>query len=217
MGIDENDTKLSDEAWQILNKNHRRLGNVVLDLLNLASEQKPNFAVHNVNEIVKDVYELWKDQLSNENIKLDVDLKALELPLFSEVDAKGVHRILLNLVINAEHAILSRQTSTDERFDGVIGLNAAFNESKDYVVVTITDNGVGLEQTETKRIFDLFISSKGNAGTGLGLAVCKRIVEAHGGSITVTSEKGKGCAFSFTLPVAHNEMNTSTCMIKRMF
>ena len=217
MGIDEADMKLADESWQILNKNHRRLGNVVLDLLNLASEQRPNFAVHDVNEIVKDVYELWKDQLASENIKLAIDPKTKDLPLFTELDAKGVHRILLNLVINAEHAILSRQTSVDEKFDGIIFIGANFNESKDYVIVTVTDNGVGLEQTETKRIFDLFISSKGNAGTGLGLAVCKRLVEAHGGSITVTAEKGKGCTFAFSLPVAHNDSNTTTCMIKRVF
>jgi len=217
MGIDEKDMKLADESWQILNKNHRRLGNVVLDLLNLASEQKPNFAVHDVNEIIKDVYDLWKDQLLTENIKLVVDPKTKDLPLFAEVDAKGVHRILLNLVINGEHAVLSRQTSLDEKFDGLLFIGASFNENKDYVIVTVTDNGVGLEQSETKKIFDLFISSKGNAGTGLGLAVCKRIVESHGGSITVTAEKGKGCTFAFSLPVAHNEMNTSTCTIKRIF
>lgn len=217
MGIDEKDMKLADESWQILNKNHRRLGNVVLDLLNLASEQKPNFSVHDVNEIVKDVYELWKDQLASENIRLVVDPKTKDLPLFTELDAKGVHRILLNLVINAEHAVLSRQTSVDEKFDGMVFIGANFNESKDYVIVTVTDNGVGLEQSETKKIFDLFISSKGNAGTGLGLAVCKRLVEAHGGSITVTAEKGKGCTFAFSLPVAHNESNTTTCMIKRVF
>ncbi len=217
MGIDEQDMKLADESWQILNKNHRRLGNVVLDLLNLASEQKPNFAVHDVNEIIKDVFDLWKDQLSTENITFVVDPNTKDIPLFAEVDAKGVHRILLNLVINGEHAVLSRQTSLDEKFDGLIFVGANFNDNKDYVIVTVTDNGVGLEQSETKKIFDLFISSKGNAGTGLGLAVCKRIVESHGGSITVTAEKGKGCTFAFSLPVAHNDMNTSTCTIKRIF
>jgi len=217
MGIDESDSALSNEAWQILSKNHRRLGNVVLDLLNLASEQKPSFTVQDINDVVKDVYELWKDQLQNESIKLELDPAITGLPLFAEIDAKGVHRILLNLVINAEHAVLSRQTSLNEKFDGRIFISANVNEAKDYVIVTVTDNGVGLEQTETKRIFDLFISSKGNAGTGLGLAVCKRLVEAHGGSITVTAEKGKGCTFAFSLPVAHNDMNTTTCTIKRIF
>lgn len=217
MGIDENDMKLADESWQILSKNHRRLGNVVLDLLNLASEQKPNFAVHDVNEIIKDVHDLWKDQLASENIRLALNEETKGVPLFAELDAKGVHRILLNLVINGEHALLSKQTSLEEKFDGIIYIGACFNDNKDYVIVTVSDNGVGLEQSETKKIFDLFISSKGNAGTGLGLAVCKRIVESHGGSITVTAEKGKGCTFAFSLPVAHNEMNTTTCTIKRIY
>ncbi len=216
MGIDERDLNLSNESWNILNKNHRRLGNVVLDLLNLASEQKPNFAVHDINEIIRDVIELWRDQMESEGIKFDYDPSIKDNNLFAEVDSKGIHRILLNLVINAEQAVQSKQTSLDEKDIGYVYISSKLSENKDYIIVTVTDNGVGLEPQETKKIFDLFISSKGNAGTGLGLAVCKRLVEAHGGSITVTAEKGKGCTFAFSLPVTHNEMNTTTCTLRRL-
>ena len=217
MGLDEKNYELSNEAWHILNKNHRRLGDVVLDLLNLASEQKPNFGIEDVNLILKDVAELFKPQLAQEGVKLETNQVTKDLPLFAEVDAKGIHRILLNLVNNAEYAILLKQTTLEQKDIGTITISADFSENKDYIVVNISDDGVGLEEKETQKIFDLFISSKGNAGTGLGLAVCKRIVESHGGSITVRSERGKGCTFSFTLPVAHNEMNTRTRTIKRVF
>jgi signal transduction histidine kinase/pSer/pThr/pTyr-binding forkhead associated (FHA) protein len=217
MGIDEEDLSLADEAWHILHKNHRRLGNLVLDLLNLASEQKPNFSVHDVNVMIKDVVELLKTQMAQEGVNLIVDSTKIDIPLYAEIDAKGLHRILLNLLNNAEHAVLQKQTSLDQKDVGSVRISADFNDNKDYVVISISDDGIGLEEGETKNIFDLFITSKGSAGTGLGLAVCKRIVEAHGGSISVTSAKGEGCTFSFTLPVAHNEMNTTTCTIKRIF
>lgn len=217
MGLDEKNYELSDEAWHILSKNHRRLGNVVLDLLNLASEQKLNFSIENVAEIIIDVKELFFSQMQQEGIALDVDPAIKDLPLYAEVDPKGVHRILLNLLTNAEFAVQQKRTDLEQTDIGKIAINASFSDNKDYIVVSISDDGLGLEESETQKIFDLFISSKGSAGTGLGLAVCKRIVEAHGGSITVKSEKGKGATFSFSLPVAHNEMNTSTRSIKRIF
>ncbi len=217
MGIDEEDFNLADESWQILNKNHRRLGNLVLDLLNLASEQKPNFSIEDVNGIVRDVVELLDTQLNQEGIKLTIDPNTKDLPLYAEVDSKGIHRVLLNLVSNAEQAVQMKQTTLDEKEVGEVRISANFTKNKDYVMVKVSDDGVGIEKEEAKKIFDLFITSKGSAGTGLGLAVCKRIVEAHGGSITVESEKGKGCTFTFNLPVAHNEMNTTTRSIKRIF
>lgn len=217
MGLDEKNYELSDEAWHILSKNHRRLGNVVLDLLNLASEQKLNFSIENVADIIGDVGELFFSQMQQEGIALDVNPAIKELPLYAEVDPKGVHRILLNLLSNAEFAVQQKRTDLEQTDIGKIGINAYFSDTKDYIVISVSDDGPGLEEPETQKIFDLFISSKGSAGTGLGLAVCKRIVEAHGGSITVKSEKGKGATFSFSLPVAHNEMNTSTRSIKRIF
>ena len=65
------------------------------------------------------------------------------------------------------------------------------------------------------KIFDLFVSSKGAGGTGLGLTVSKRIIEGHGGTIFATSEEGKGCVMTFTIPVSHNETSTSTRAISR--
>jgi signal transduction histidine kinase len=189
----------------------------VLDLLNLASEQKPNYSIENANDIIKDVIELLNNQMEQEGIKLEVNEETKDLPLYVEVDPRGIHRILLNLMTNAEHALQQKRTDLEQTDIGVISISANFNETKNYVIISVTDNGVGLEEEETKKIFDLFISSKGSAGTGLGLAVCKRIVEAHGGSITVKSEKGKGSTFSFSLPVAHNDMTTTTRSIKRIF
>jgi signal transduction histidine kinase len=215
MGIREHDFDIADEALSILSKNHSRLGNLVLDLLNLASEQKPDFEIYDVNQIVNDVVELVKEQLKKENIGIDVQTQVQ--PLFAEIDSKGIHRVILNLILNAQEAILSKKNHDDKNGQkGQITIFTGFNKNADYVVVKVQDDGVGLSEEELGSMFELFVTSKGSVGTGLGLAVSKRIVNAHEGSISAKSEKGKGCTITFSLPVTHNEMTTVTRTIKRI-
>lgn len=214
MGIKEQDFNLTDEAFNILSKNHRRLGNLVLDLLNLASEQKLSLQVCDISPIIKDVVELIEPQLKQEGISLKVDAEIKKIPLFAEVDAKGVHRVLLNLLINSEQAIQTKQETMDQKDVGTILISAKLSDNNDAVIITVTDDGIGLDKEELETMFDLFTTSKGAIGTGLGLAVSKRIVEAHGGYISASSKKGKGCTLSFALPISHGEISTATQSIQ---
>ena len=217
LGIDEKDFAMAGEASTILSKNHRRLGNLVLDLLNLASEQEPEFEIYDVHFVINDVVELLKSQLNNEGINIHIDSKLQGTPLFAEIDSRGIHRVLLNIISNSEEAILLKHDSgKDAKNLGNILVGAKFNDKMDYIIITVSDDGVGLKQDDIDSMFDLFVTSKGNAGTGLGLAVSKRIVVAHEGNITATSTKGEGCTIAFSLPVAHNEMTTATRTIKRI-
>ncbi len=217
MGLDEKDFLLAGEASKILHKNHRRLGNLVLDLLNIASEQKPEFSIYDLNTIIQDVVELIETQLKNEGIALKVDSQVNNTPFFVEVDAKGIHRVLLNLISNAEHAILAKKeiANTDSKC-GTILISSKFNDKMDYAIVTLSDDGIGIDKDEAEAMFELFVTSKGSAGTGLGLAVSKRIIIGHEGNITATGEKGKGCTIAFSLPVSHNETTTTTRTITKM-
>jgi signal transduction histidine kinase len=219
MGIDEKDLDMAGEAWDILQKNHRRLGNLVLDLLNLASDQKPDFKIHNLSDIIRDVMELCESQLKQEGIMLEVTADILELPLFAEVDAKGIHRVLLNLINNAEHAIMTKQESArgnNKKTIGAIRIGAKFSENKEYITVSVSDDGIGVSKEDLSSMFELFVSTKGMAGSGLGLTVSKRIIKAHEGTVSASSEKGKGCTIAFTIPVSHNEATTVTRSIKRV-
>ncbi len=211
MGIDSNDTDLSAEAFGILNRNHQRLGNVVLNLLSLASEQKMSFQITDICKIVKDVTDLVGPNLHADGITLDVNDDSINLPLYAEVDGNGIYRVLLNLINNAEHAVLQKKTRIDQRDVGTIKLRVGFDENKENILVSVEDDGIGLTPDQAKKMFDLFITSKGSAGSGLGLAVSKKIVEAHGGRIYAAGEKDKGCKVEFSLPVARSDMTTVTC------
>jgi len=93
--------------------------------------------------------------------------------------------------------------------NGNIGVNA-FKENE-YAHITVTDNGPGIPEKDLCRIFDRFYQVDSSAkrkkgGSGLGLAVCKSIVEAHGGSIWVESKHGKGSTFHILLPLNQDEV-----------
>ncbi len=215
MGIDEKDFGLANESLHILAKNHRRLGNLVLDLLNLTSEQKLNMKIQDIKPILEDVNELLGPQLKQDGITLLFTPETMQLPLFAEVDAKGIHRVLLNLILNAEHAIQEKRETLDQKDIGNITVNAYFTQDKESIVFTVTDDGIGIKSESADKIFDLFVTSKGAGGTGLGLTVSKRIIDGHGGNIFATGEEGKGCVMTFTIPVSHNDASTSTRSINR--
>src|SRR5205085_408574 len=101
------------------------------------------------------------------------------------IDADGIHRAVLNIVTNAIDAA-----------EGITGGRVAVSTSWDAEAmvarVTVVDNGVGIDDDDLAKIFQVFASTKGSRGTGLGLPVSQKIVREHGGRIAVTSSVGQG-------------------------
>ena len=87
---------------------------------------------------------------------------------------------------------------------GLIRVTCRYNAAEKESVFEVGDNGAGIAPSMMKHMFELFHSTKGNRGTGLGLAVAKKIVDEHEGSITVKSALGEGTAFTLRLPVYHD-------------
>ncbi|MDH3593109.1 MAG: PAS domain S-box protein [Planctomycetota bacterium] len=113
------------------------------------------------------------------------------------IDPIDLERVLMNLVVNACDAmpdggilhLSTRQTTRDEKADG-------------FVAITLTDEGVGIPIEIRDRIFDPFFSTKGEGGSGVGLAIVKEIIESNGGFVRVDSRPGAGTAFHLVLPHA---------------
>jgi signal transduction histidine kinase len=117
-------------------------------------------------------------------------LRRADGPLVVPLDERLIKQALLNLLINAVHAMP----------DGGDIILSARRERGDRVVVDVIDTGRGIEPAALGRIFQAYYSTK-KGGHGLGLAISKRIIEEHGGTIGATSEVGKGTDFRVELPL----------------
>ncbi|MBL8759310.1 MAG: HAMP domain-containing histidine kinase, partial [Phycisphaerae bacterium] len=112
------------------------------------------------------------------------------------VDPGQIHQALMNLLTNAVEAV--------EPTTGVVTVRAHYdaggNGRKPEATIAVIDNGPGIAPEKAARIFEPFFTTKGLRGTGLGLAVTKRITEQHGGTVEIRSSPGRGAAFTLHLP-----------------
>ncbi len=156
---------------------------VITDLLDFSRVVKPAVSPARIDSIIEDA-------LSHapfpENIKL-VKGMGRELPMVM-VDADQIRQVFINIIINAKQAM-----PDGGRFEIQTGSN------KDFVEVKFIDSGCGIPKSVRNKIFDPLFTTKAK-GIGLGLAVCKSILERHGGDIQVESEEGKGATFTVCLP-----------------
>ncbi len=163
-----------------------RLEKILDDFLRFARGRRLDLEPTDLNEQVLQVLDFFRPKAVDGNIELGEYLAA-ELPTVL-VDREALHGALLNLMLNAEQAMPDGGqlvVRTYPRADGV-GLD-------------LIDSGCGMDSATKEHIFEAFFSTK-RGGSGLGLPIAKKIVEAHGGSISVDSAPGHGTRFSIALP-----------------
>jgi signal transduction histidine kinase len=126
--------------------------------------------------------------------KAEIELElASDLPNFTG-NAQKIEQVLINLVVNASDAMR-------EDAKGKITLKTSLQDDNQ-LLIEVTDNGMGMTSKTVKQIFDPFFTTKrARGGTGLGLAISYRIIEEHGGTITVASQPGEGTTFKITIPI----------------
>ena len=185
------DNPVNDEMTlnllDIINRNANRVNLLITDLLNSTRFLELNFASKSINEIIDETLETAKDRLELSKIKV---IKKYDTDICNvSVDSDRIKIAFMNIIINAIEAI--------ESDDGVIEIRT---ESKDdNCVVTISDNGKGMDQKALSKLFEPFITSKSN-GTGLGLTNSQNIILNHKGNINVESTLEKGSTFIIQLP-----------------
>ncbi|MEF3695131.1 MAG: ATP-binding protein [Candidatus Cloacimonadota bacterium] len=187
------------ELLDIAKEDVVRLKNLVSDLLNLskieAGKIDLNITSVDLSVVVSQVCLNFKSLITQKNITLVQSYTASALPLVN-ADEDKLLWIYSNLLSNAIKAVKDK---------GTIELNAEV--AGKFVVVSIKDDGVGIPLSFQKKIFEKFVQIPGQndaQGTGLGLMICKEIIRAHGGTIWVESEPGKGTVFAFTIPIVHS-------------
>jgi two-component system NtrC family sensor kinase len=171
----------------------RRASGVVRRLLDFSRQGERLRASADLNEVVNDVIALTRHLILTNDVILKLELDD-NLPWIS-IDTNQMKQVLLNLIHNALQAMKNGG-------ELIVSTYPARRESRDWIVMSVKDNGTGIPHEDQIRIFEPFFTTKGDrGGTGLGLSVTYGIVTDHGGSIEISSKLGNGSTFDVWLPL----------------
>ena len=194
-GLDLDNPKYLAQGWQMVRDNVSRIQQLSLDLLNIAKPETPNLQVVDPDVPLKQVCDLLRPQAEQFGITLQCFPAGNLSPM--ALEPEGIHRCLLNLGANALDACL--QAGDRPKETGLIEFISDTMEGGG-VVYRVRDNGGGMDETVQQKIFQGFFTTKGSRGTGIGLMLTRKIVEAHQGRIEVSSQLGRGTTFTIYLP-----------------
>lgn len=166
-----------------------QINRILTDLLETARPKPPQFQVKDLGTTAEHAVMFARQQAVTKRIMIELD-KGENIPPIDH-DPNQINQVLLNLLLNAIQAM-----------DKPGSIFVTLRRDKDAVLITVADQGKGIPPENLPNIFRPFFTTKGH-GTGLGLSLARRIVEAHGGTITVRSEVAKGTQFVLRLPIAH--------------
>ena len=189
IGTTEDRDKLEKYA-KFIEEEADRLTQVLAKLLGFSRMDEPKKDLLNMNDIVDDTVLFMEHHLTRfKNVAISVEKKS-DLPKV-HVDRIHVQQTMVNLLMNAAQAMPE---------GGRIQIRTGMNDQ--YVFIAITDTGIGIKDEDLDRIFEPFFTTKEKEqGTGLGLSLCKRLIEANAGKIEVESKVGEGTTFTIMIPI----------------
>jgi two-component system NtrC family sensor kinase len=191
---DSDDIALVEKALNKTIRGCEQATKVMESMLALANGQNQEKENARLATLVEGVFDCLCRDFKKDGITVKIqipeDLTIWAVPI-------QIQHVLMNLILNARDAMLPR--------GGILTISA--KENNDAVHIEVTDTGCGIEQANLKKIFEPFFTTKTNkkspsesTGSGLGLAFCKKIIEAHDGCISVESAPAQGTAFTISLP-----------------
>ena len=183
---------------QSIIKDGNRAGEVIQHVRALVNKTVGQKTPLDINEVVNDVITLLHYELASHRISLRMELAPALCPVLG--DRIQLQQVILNLVINGIEAM---QPVTDRRRELVIRTR---QDDAGKILVEIRDCGIGLAGGNASRLFEAFFTTKSD-GMGMGLSICRSIVESHGGRLSASGHAGPGATFQFVLP-GHQEGNT---------
>jgi C4-dicarboxylate-specific signal transduction histidine kinase len=175
-------------AERIIGDGHRA-GDVITSIRALAKKSPLAMAEVEVNSMIEDVLTLTGGEFQRHGIALETDFDADAGSTIG--DRIQLQQVVLNLILNAIEAISSSACGTRR-------ITLSTRPAGDKIIVKLADTGSGIDPSKSDQIFDAFFTTKSD-GLGMGLSICRSILEAHGGNLRVTANEPVGSVFSFTL------------------
>ena len=196
-GMESNDNATIEEGWEMVERNVSKVSRLVKDLLFCSKARQPIFK-DNVcpQDIAREVHALFAER-SGADIELHLDLD--QEPQCGTFDPDGLANLLSNLMANAIDAC----RFNDQKSTHHITLRCR-QDPQGTCVFEIEDDGPGIPDDVSEKMFEDFFSTKGTEGTGIGLLVVRKVANEHGGKVSFESELGRGTTFRVTLPAVPN-------------
>ena len=200
MGLDKNDLGVTDKGWGIVRRNQQKISSLVMDMLSFSKDRKPEPSPSDIPALLAEIIETVKQRA--EDAAISVHCKTPDNFPVLLCDTEALSRAILNVVTNAIDAV-------EEQSDGTVDISTEIDEKREVVHVRVTDNGPGIPAETLPDIFNLFVSTKGAKGTGLGLTVSQKILREHGGDISVESTATHGTCFTLSFPLILSDQTTT--------
>ncbi len=207
MGLRHKDAASRDKSFDKILSAGQRAAKITTGMLSHARGRGDRREPFDLVVLVEEVLVLVEKDLQMHRVKLDMDF-ANPHPQ-AQVNAGQIQQVLLNLVINARQAMPN---------GGRMLLAVRSNRESGFAEIAVRDSGCGIAAEQLKKIFDPFFSTKqadenGQGGSGLGLALCREVIEAHHGRIRVESTVGAGTQFTLKIPMVSQTAGTITPVV----
>jgi C4-dicarboxylate-specific signal transduction histidine kinase len=181
------------QSAELIRADARRAGEIINRIRSFAKKASPQKDWMHINHTVRDVIALARSEVEQNRVALETHLSDHVSLIFA--DRIQLQQVILNLIMNAVEAM---SEMSDGRRQLLIRTDTDESEG---IVVAVRDSGPGLKPEDLHRLFTPFYTTKPQ-GMGLGLAICRSIIESHGGRLWVTANLDRGVAFQFTLPTS---------------
>lgn len=190
-GLEMNSKEMTDVAWKLVKTSQQRISELVLNMLDYSKERKPAYQSADLREHMENIRALMTERAREKQVR--IELAYDEATPAVECDPMGIYRATLNLCTNAIDAV--------EPETGVVTIRVQPDAAGEHVLIGVADNGSGIPEEVRAKLFEAFHSTKDSKGTGLGLAVSKKIINEHHGEILLETEVGRGTTFTLRLPI----------------
>ncbi|MAT59381.1 MAG: hypothetical protein CMF23_15520 [Ignavibacteriae bacterium] len=184
-------------SMNIIKKEINRLNNLVKEVLLFAKQMNLNKEQFDIKELIEEIIGNYKAKFADKNFKVIYDGKSAEI----YADKEKLHQVFLNLIQNSYESVEE---------NGELKIDSVVDKSKDgRILFKLMDNGLGIPEDMKKKIFEPFYTTK-SSGTGLGLAVARKIIELHNGTIELVSSRKGETIFQIELLIKNNDNGKNT-------
>lgn len=194
LGLKQGKLELIRSGWRIVRRGMERAVVLATNMLSFSRQRQPIVQLVQLSALVEEALSSAADRVADKNVMILTEFA--EMPAIP-VDPYGLGQAVQNILLNAIDAVQPGM--------GCVTVRTGYDEAKGEARISICDNGPGIPVEDQQRIFEPFMSTKGQAGTGLGLAVARQAVVEHHGRIEVESAPDGGATFHLFLPIDRQE------------